>query len=62
MSAQFVTFKNYPAVEYRVEVKGHWGLDGIVVLVLKTIYNISVLYSPKRATSYKVFVDSFEIF
>ncbi len=61
LSAQFITFKNYPAVEYQVEIKGHFKIDGIVVLISNTIYNLSVLYSPKRANSYREFVDSFEI-
>ncbi|MGA2236230.1 MAG: hypothetical protein ABSG23_12200 [Terriglobales bacterium] len=61
LSEKFITFSNYPAIEYQVQVKGHWGLDGIVVLMSNTIYNLSVLYSPKRAHSYREFVDSFEI-
>jgi hypothetical protein len=61
LSAQFITFKNYPAIEYRVEIKRHFKVDGIVVLVSNSIYNLSVLYSPKRANSYREFVDSFEI-
>jgi hypothetical protein len=38
LSAQFITFKNYPAVEYQVEIKRHFKVDGIVVLVSNTIY------------------------
>jgi hypothetical protein len=60
-SAQFITFKNYPAVEYQVEMKGHYRFDGIMALVSNTIYHLSVLYSPNRANSYREFVDSFEI-
>ena len=61
LSAQFITFKNYPAVEYQVEIKGHYKFDGIMALMSNTIYHLSVLYSPNRANSYREFVDSFEI-
>src|ERR1700675_2741770 len=58
LSAQFITFKNYPAIEYEVEIKSHCRLDGIVLLMSNTIYNLSVLCSPKRANGYREFVDS----
>lgn len=61
LSENFIRFKNHPAIEYQVRIKGHWGLDGIVIFMSKTIYNLSVLYSPKSANSYREFIDSFEI-
>jgi hypothetical protein len=29
LSAQFITFKNYPAVEYQLEIKRHFKVDGL---------------------------------
>ncbi len=60
LSVQFITFRDYPAVEYRVNVKSY-GFDGIMVLKSNTIYNLSVLHNITKPNSYRKFVDSFEI-
>jgi hypothetical protein len=53
-------FKGYPALEYEMEIKSS-KLEGVMVLMENTLYNLFVVSLPGNETEFGKFVNSFEV-
>ena len=57
---KLTNFKGYPALEYKMKIKSG-KLEGVMVLIKNTLYNLFVVFLPGNETEFGKFVNSFEV-